>query len=65
MNEDQLRPYFEQSGPISHIQVIRDRQTDAHRGEQRERERVGASCEDADDLPSFGLFVLFRVCASF
>lgn len=34
MDEDQLRPLFEQAGPIAHIMVIRDRQTDAHRGEQ-------------------------------
>ena len=34
MDEDQLRPLFEQAGPIAHIMVIRDRQTDAHRGER-------------------------------
>lgn len=33
MDEEQLRPLFEQAGPIAHIMVIRDRQTDAHRGE--------------------------------
>lgn len=32
MDEEQLRPLFEQAGPIAHIMVIRDRQTDAHRG---------------------------------
>lgn len=32
MTEEQLRPLFEQAGPIAHIMVIRDRQTDAHRG---------------------------------
>lgn len=33
MDEEQLRPLFEQAGSIAHIMVIRDRQTDAHRGE--------------------------------
>lgn len=32
MDEEQLRPLFEQAGQIAHIMVIRDRQTDAHRG---------------------------------
>ena len=37
MDEEQLRPLFEQAGPIAHIMVIRDRQTDAHRGEQKRK----------------------------
>ena len=66
MDEEQLRPLFEQAGPIAHIMVIRDRQTDAHRGERidtpREtiEKRGGGGARAGNEKKAFGASIQTR-----